>query len=151
MTEPQDIGTMDFIAYLDALLAAPTDKERSEIVARSKAETAHLPKDWPTMPTFERGRGKSLCALRPRHLLMVEEYGFRREYDRDALQTYFLVNWHKLFGPLRRSRALETPSDQLRKELMVSQIIGLIEGRRQEYKNERADLPRYHHIENNRI
>ena len=120
MTELQDIGMMCLVEYLDALLAAPTDEARSEIVARRQAETAHLPKEWPTMPTFERGRGASLCALRPRHLLMVEEYGFRRDYDRDALQTYFLDNWHELFGPLRRSRALGVPSDQLRKEIIVS-------------------------------
>jgi hypothetical protein len=148
MTELQDIGMMCLVEYLDALLAAPTDEARSEIVARRQAETAHLPKEWPTMPTFERGRGASLCALRPRHLLMVEEYGFRRDYDRDALQTYFLDNWHELFGPLRRSRALGVPSDQLRKEIIVSQIIALIEGRRREYANKRAGLPRYHHIEN---
>jgi hypothetical protein len=68
-----------------------------------------------------------LTELRPRHLHMVEEYGFRREYDRDALGEYFLVNWYRLFGALRRSKALEVPSDQFRKELMVSRLLDLIE------------------------
>jgi hypothetical protein len=84
----QDIGTMGLVEYLDALLAAPTDEARSENFARRKAERAHLPKEWPTMPAFERGPRKSLTELRPRHLHMVEEYGFRREYDRAALQQY---------------------------------------------------------------
>jgi hypothetical protein len=52
------------------------------------------------------------------------------------------------YSVLRRSKALEVPSDQLHKELMVAQLPDLIEGRRQEYANERAGLPRYHHLEN---
>jgi hypothetical protein len=59
----------------------------------------------------------------------------RREYDRDSLREYFLANWHRLFGALRKSKALEVPSDQLRKELMVSRLLDLIEG---EYAQERA-------------
>lgn len=39
---------------------------------------------------------------------MVEEYGHQREYDRDALRDYFLDNWYRLFGPLRKSKALES-------------------------------------------
>jgi hypothetical protein len=73
----------------------------------------------------------------PRHLHMVEEYGFRSDYDRDALGEYFLANWYRLFGPLRESKALEVPSDQIRKELMVSRLLDLIE-MRAEYATERA-------------
>jgi hypothetical protein len=73
MKQQQDIGTMGFIAYLDALLAAPTDEARSEIFAQRKAERG--PPERPVMPTFNFGPRKSLPELRPRHLLLVEEYG----------------------------------------------------------------------------
>ena len=36
--------------------------------------------------------------LRPRHLVMVEEYGFRLDYDREAIAEYFSANWYRLFG-----------------------------------------------------
>jgi hypothetical protein len=81
---------------------------------------------------------QALTELRPRHLHMVEEYGFRCEYDRDALGKYFLTNWSRLFGPLRKSKALEVPSDVLRKELMVSRLLGLIEMHRAECAAERV-------------
>jgi hypothetical protein len=70
---------------------------------------------------------------------MVEQYGFRREYDRNALGEYFLANWYALFGALRKSKAREVPSDQFRKGLMVSRLLDLIEGRRDEYADERAE------------
>jgi hypothetical protein len=39
---------------------------------------------------------------------------------------------------LRRSKALEVPSDRLRKILMVDRLLDLIEGRRAEYAAEAA-------------
>jgi hypothetical protein len=148
MTEPQAGGMgPHYLELLDRLIAAPDDKARSEILARNKAERAHLPKQWPTMPPFNFRPRDSLTELRPRHLHMVDEFGFRREYDRDALQEYFTVNWYWLFGPLRRSKAHEVTSDQFRKELMIHRLLDLIELRREEYANERAGLPRHHHIE----
>jgi hypothetical protein len=76
--------------------------------------------------------------LRDWHLHMVEEYGFRPEYNRDELRKYFLTNYHRLFGPLRKSKAMEVPSDQLRKGLMIARLLDLIEMRRAEYAAERA-------------
>jgi hypothetical protein len=149
MEKQQDIGAMDYIAYLDALLAAPTVEARSEIVARRKAKRDHLPRQWENMPTFQRGPRKSIMDLTIKHLLQVEENGFQKDgYDRNALGDYFLANYDRLFGPIRKSKALEVPSDQFRKERIVHRLLDLIEGRRQEYANERAGLPRYHHIEN---
>ena len=79
------------------------------------------------MPSFNFGSRKELTELRPRHLCMVEEHGFEEDgYDRDALGEYFLANWSRLFGPLRKSKALEVPSDQLRKELMISRLLNPI-------------------------
>jgi hypothetical protein len=91
----------------------------------------------PKMHTFNMPR-KHFMQLRDRHLHMVEEYGFQREYNRDELRKYFLANYQRLFGMLRKSKALEVPSDQLRKELMVEQLLELIEMRRAEYAEERA-------------
>jgi hypothetical protein len=51
---------------------------------------AHLPRQRPTMPAFDWGPRKALTELRPRHLHMVEEHGFRRDYDRDALS---ITSW----------------------------------------------------------
>ncbi len=148
MTEPQAGGMRPhYLELLDRLVAAPDSEARMEILTRDKAERAHLPNQWPTMPHFNFGPRESLTELRPRHLHMVEEFGFRREYDRDALREYFTVNWYRLFGPLRKSKALEVPSDQFRKELMIHQLLDLIELRREEYANERAGRSRHHHIE----
>jgi hypothetical protein len=90
------------------------------------------------MPAFNFGPRTELTELRPQHLHMVEEYGFRRDYDRDALAEYFLANWYRLFGALRKSKALEVPSDSLRKAIMVSRLLDLIEMRREEYAAERT-------------
>ena len=81
----------------------------------------------PKMHTFNFGRRTHFMELRPRHLLMVEEYGFGPDYDRAELRTYFLANWNRLFGTIRKSKAHEVPSDQLRKELMVEQVLELID------------------------
>jgi hypothetical protein len=136
---------MSLIEYVDALIAAPSSESRLEIMARRKAE----PRQYETMPTFERGPRKSIMDLRPAHLHMVEEHGFEKHgYDRNALGDYFMANYDKLFGSIRKSKAREVPNDRFRKERIVHRLLDLIEGRRQEYKNERAGLPRYHHIGN---
>jgi hypothetical protein len=100
---------------------------------------AHLPRHRPTMPAFDWGPRKALTELRPRHLHMVEEHGFEEHgYDRDALGQYFLANWYRLFGSLRKSKALEVPSDGLRKEIIVVRLLDLIEMRRAEYADDRS-------------
>jgi hypothetical protein len=101
---------------------------------------ANRPKQRPKMKTFNMPR-EHFMQLRDRHLHMVEEYGFQREYDRDELRKYFLANYQRLFGMLRKSKALEVPSDQLRKELMIEQLLELIEMRRAEYADERSKYP----------
>jgi len=136
-----------YLELLERLIAAPDDKARSEILARNKAERAHLPRQWPTMPPFYHGPRTELTELRSRHLHMVEEHGFEKHgYDRKALGDYFLKNYNRLFGSIRKSKALEVQSDQFRKELIIHRLLDLIELRRQEYKNERAGLPRHDHI-----
>jgi len=77
------------IELVDQLIAAPSGEARLDVLERHKAASAHLPRQRPTMPTFDWGPRKALTELRPRHLHMVEEYGFRRDYDRDVLGEYF--------------------------------------------------------------
>jgi hypothetical protein len=134
------------LALFDELNNAPDSAACRIIFARVEAERARLPKRWPTMPTYNFGPRKTLDELRPRHLNFVEEFGFRREYDRDAARKYLLTNWHRFFGSLRKTKALEVNSDEIRKAVMVARLLSLIELRRQEYKNERAGLPRDHHL-----
>jgi hypothetical protein len=139
---------MTISEFFDQLEAAPSDEARSEILEKRAAARAHLPKEYPVMPAYNFGPLKSFTELRPRHLLMVEEHGFEKHgYNRDAVRDYLLKNYNRLFGTLRKSKALEVASDQIRKELIVHRLLELIEGRRQEYRNERAGLPRYHHID----
>jgi hypothetical protein len=137
MISPQG-STMTPIDLCGQVIAAPSHEDHLAVMERFKASRAHLPRQWPTMPAFDWGPRRALTELRPRHLHMVEEYGFRRDYDRNALGDYFLANWSRLFGPLRRSKAREVPSDSLRKAIMVSRLLDLIEMRRGEYAEERS-------------
>jgi hypothetical protein len=141
MMTPQG-STMTPIDLCDQLIAARSDEDRLAAMERFAISRAHLPRQRPTMPAFDWGPRKTLTELRPRHLHMVEEYGVRRDYDRNALSDYFLANWHRLFGALRKSKAVEVPSDQFRKGLMVSRLLDFIEMRRAEYADERAGKPR---------
>lgn len=137
MISPQG-STMASIDLCDQVIVATSHEDRISVMEHFKASRAHLPRQRPQMPTFDWGPRKALTELRPRHLHMVEEYGLRRDYDRDALSEYFLANWNRLFGTLRKSKAREVPSDQFRKGLMVSRLLDLIEMRRAEYADERA-------------
>ncbi len=91
----------------------------------------------PEMPPFTKKR-ESLMQLRPRHLLWVEELGIRENYDRADMHEYMLTNWNFLFGTLRRSKSRETPMDAFRKSWMVSQLLDLVDARRDEYAKERS-------------
>jgi hypothetical protein len=103
------------------------DESRAIVLGRFIRSRSHLPRPRPVMPTFNFGPRKELTELRPRHLLMIEEYGIAETYNRDELGRYLLGNWNRLFGTLRRSKAMEVPSDQFRKELMISRLLDLIE------------------------
>jgi hypothetical protein len=116
-----------------------SDEAADLVLRRFIRGRSHLPRPRPEMPTSNFGPRKELTELRPRHLLMVEEYGVAETYNRHELGQYFLTNWNRLFGTLRRSKAMEVPSDQLRKEMMVSRLLDLIEMRRSEYADERSE------------
>jgi hypothetical protein len=130
-------GIDSVITVLDQLRQVDDPEVSTMIINRWRRSKG--PKPRATMPTYNFGSRKSLTELRPRMLAMVEEYGFGPDYDRDELRHYFSNNWYRLFGPLRKSKALEVPSDQLRKGLMISQLLDLIETRRAEYADERSN------------
>ncbi len=85
----------------------------------------------PTMPPFDRVR-RDFMQLMPRHLDQVEERAVEDYYDREILGEYFLLNWNRMFGTLRKSKAKEVPSDTFRKQLMIHRLLDLIELRREE-------------------
>jgi hypothetical protein len=91
----------------------------------------------PEMPPFTRER-ESLMQLRPRHLIWVEEIGISETYDRGEMHDYMMENYDRLFGPLRRPKSREVPSDQFRKSVMISTLLDLAESRREEYARERS-------------
>jgi hypothetical protein len=132
-----------FYGQLDDAISR-NDEEAGRMALRRfvRARSKQI-KPRPKMPTFNFGGRKEFTELRPRHLLMVEEHGFGpdTEYNRDELRAYFLENWNRLFGTLRKSKAKEVPSDQIRKEIMVTRLLELIEMRRAEYADERSKYP----------
>jgi hypothetical protein len=93
----------------DAMSRNDEEAGRRALHRFSRARSKQV-KPRPEMETFNRPR-KPFMQLRDRHLHMVEEYGFQREYNRDELRKYFLANYQRLFGMLRKSKALEVPSD----------------------------------------
>jgi hypothetical protein len=114
------------------------DESAALVLRRFIRGRSHLPRPRPVMPTFNFGPRKEFTELRPRHLHVVEEYGIAETYNRNELGQYFVTNWNRLFGTLRRSEAMEVPSDLGRKERMISRLLNLIEMRRDEYSAERA-------------
>jgi len=129
-----------FYGQLDDAISRGDDEAGRMALRRFVQARSKQVKPRPKMPTFNFGCRKEFTELRPRHLLMVEEYGFGSdsEYNRDELREYFLANWNRLFGTLRKSKAKEVPSDRIRKELMISRLLDLIDMRRAEYADERA-------------
>jgi hypothetical protein len=119
-----------FIATND--LAAPQLELLERILNASKPERKH-----PEMPPFTQKR-ESLMQLRPRHLVWVEELGIRETYDRSDMHEFMTTNYNLLFAPLRRPKSREVPMDAFRKSWMVSCLLDLVEGRRDEYARERS-------------
>jgi len=114
LAEPQ-------IALLERALNAPPSKDRPR----------------PQMVAFDRER-RSLMHLRPRHLVWVEELGIREHYNRSAMHEYMCKHYDALFGPLRRPKRKEVPSDRFRRSWMISNLLDLVEARRAEYADEKA-------------
>jgi hypothetical protein len=76
---------------------------------------------------------ESLMELRPHHLTIVELLARRRHYVRFDQHRFMLENWNRIFGALR-PKAKSPPSDGLRKSLMISRLLDLVDARRAELK-----------------
>jgi hypothetical protein len=120
---------MDLVEKLEAFLASPAEYLRN---------MPRVQRPPPEMPSFRRKR-EHFTQLRDRHLVWVEELGFSKEpFDRSYWHDYFMSNWNRLFPLLRRRKVDEVPSDQFRKSWMISELLDLVEMRRNEYAQERA-------------
>jgi hypothetical protein len=78
--------------------------------------------------------------LRPRHLLWVEELGVRDHYDRAGMHDHMCEHYDALFGPLRRPKSKEVPSDRFRKSWMIGNLLDLVEARRAEIAEQNASI-----------
>jgi hypothetical protein len=112
-------------------IARKTGDDTDLIFRRYIKAKALEPKQRPKMPAFHTPR-QSLIQLNNRHLDVIRDYGCEDTYDRGEVEAYFIANYNKLFGSIRRSKAKEVPSDELREGLLVTQLLNLIELRREE-------------------
>jgi hypothetical protein len=112
-------------------IARQTGDATDLIFRRYHRAKSSEPKKRPKMPAFHTPR-QSLMQLNNRHLDVIRDYGCEDTYDRGEVEKYFLANYRKLFGSIRRSKAKEVPSDELRKSLLITQLMNLIDLRREE-------------------
>jgi len=80
----------------------------------------------------------SLMQLRPRHLDKIEVLAKRRHYNPADQHDFMLQNYDRLFGALRRPKAKQVPSDELRKSLMLFGLLDLVQARRDEIEEDDA-------------
>jgi hypothetical protein len=81
-----------------------------------------------------KAKRESLMQLRHRHLEKVDRIAKRSDYDRESYRKFMLENYNRLFGPLRRPKANEVPSDQFRKLWMVGMLLDRVQERRKYLK-----------------
>jgi hypothetical protein len=146
MTAPQGGCTKPhYLELLDRLIAAPDDKARSEILARNKAERAHIPKSRRVMPPYDKKR-TSLTQLMPRHLDWVERLATRPArggspgrpgYDRSSMLEHFCYRWNSFFAPLRGSKIRDVSSDEFWRRWMINNLLDLVDDRRRSIAEER--------------
>jgi hypothetical protein len=75
------------------------------------------------MPPFNFLKRNGLMELRAGRFVRVEEFGIRKNYDREETREWLLSNYDRLFGPLRRPKSREVPADVWRKSWMVSILV----------------------------
>jgi hypothetical protein len=135
---PSDDSGMTLKDAITQFIAA-NDPAEPQLVLLERALNAPPSKDRqrPQMVAFDRKR-RSLMHLRPRHLVWVEELGIREHYNRSDMHDFMLENYNTLFGPLRRPKSKEVPSDRFRKSWMIGNLLDLVEARRAEIEQEAA-------------
>jgi len=76
----------------------------------------------------------SLMELRWRHLDQVDSMA-RGDSSLDELYATLLKNFEHFYGPLRKRKRDEVPSDATRRAIMIMQIVNLVEERRAELES----------------
>jgi hypothetical protein len=120
-----------FYEQLDDARSRNDDEAGRMALRRFSRARSKQVKPRPKMPAFHTPR-THLIQLNNKHLNVIRDYGCEETYDRREVEAYFMANYRKLFGSIRRSRAKEVPSDRLRKSLLITQLLNLIELRREE-------------------
>jgi hypothetical protein len=122
-----------FSEQLDDARSRGDDEAGRMALRRFARARANRPKQWPKMPPYHSPR-ESLMQLRDGHLKWIDDLGHREKYNRSNMHIYMMEHYDSTFGPLRRPKRNAVPSDQLRKSLMVSSLLDLVETRREEIR-----------------
>jgi hypothetical protein len=120
-----------FYGQLDDARSRNDDEAATMALRRFVRARSRQIKPRPKMPPFNSPR-THLIQLNNKHLDVIRDYGAADTFDRGEVGAYFITNYRKLFGSIRRSKAKEVPSDEFRRSLLVSQLLNLIELRREE-------------------
>jgi hypothetical protein len=110
------------IELLERILNPPAERELADRIPLYPAKTA---------------KRQSLCELRWRHLQSVSTMA-RSNDSRADLFKVLRGNYEHFFGRLRRRRRDEVPSDELRKDFIVHNILDQVDARRAEIEEEAA-------------
>jgi hypothetical protein len=87
---------------------------------------------WEEIDAVRNTKRTSLMQLRYRHLEKIDRIARRPHFDRADMHDFLLENYDRLFGPLRRPKTKEVPSDQFRKSWMVGLLLDRVQARRDE-------------------
>jgi hypothetical protein len=126
-----------FFGQLDDAISRGDDEACSMALRRFVRARSKQVKPRPKMPNPGQKRA-SLMELRPRHLATAEHIARRKHYDRKSQHEFMCEHYNSIFGGGLRPKSEAVPSDELRKSLMVSGLLDIVEMRRAEYAEERA-------------
>jgi hypothetical protein len=120
-----------FYSQLDDAIGRGDDEAGRMALRRFARARSKQVKPRPVMPTPDKKRA-SLMELRPRHLVTAEHIAGRKHYDRKSQHEFLCEHYNQIFGGGLRSKAKTVPSDDLRKSLMVSGLLDLVDEMRRE-------------------
>jgi hypothetical protein len=122
-----------FYSQLDDARSRGDDEAGRMALRRFARARSKQVKPRPKMPPYNSPR-ESLMQLRDRHLGWIDDLGHREKYNRSNMHSYMMEHYDSMFGPLRRPKRNAVPSDELRKSFMVSDLLDLVETRREEIR-----------------
>ena len=122
-----------FFEQLDDCRSRGDDEAGRMALRRFARARSKRPKQFPKMPPYHSPR-TSLMQLRDRHLEWIDDLGHREKYNRSNMHGYMMEHYDSMFGPLRRPKRNAVSSDELRKSFVVSDLLDLVETRREEIR-----------------